>query len=140
MKIVDSSKAPSKAEEIALMGDVVVGLMVSNLQAHALHLSVTGEGSYARHKALNEYYDAVPDVTDKIAEDAQGHYEQLLDLKNPSPVEIPESVEAFVNDLNNLYIIISKAHSMTMCTAIQTVLDDAKSLINSTKYKLLFLK
>ena len=140
MEIIDSSKKPSKSEEVKLMGDVVVALMVSNLQSHALHLSVTGEGSYASHKALNEYYDALPDIMDKIAEDAQGHYEQLLSLPNPGAIEIPESTEAFVNQLNNLYIIINKAHSSTMCTAIQTVLDDAKSLINSTKYKLIFLK
>ena len=39
---------------------------------HHMHLGITGAGSYAAHKALNEIYDMFPDWVDSIVEAAQG--------------------------------------------------------------------
>ena len=39
---------------------------------HHMHLGITGAGSYAAHKALNEIYDMFPDWVDSIVEASQG--------------------------------------------------------------------
>ena len=39
---------------------------------HHMHLGITGPGSYAAHKALNEIYNMFPSWIDSIAEAAQG--------------------------------------------------------------------
>ena len=43
-------------------------LMNAATSFHKLHLKITGIGSYAGHKALNELYDALPDHADDLAE------------------------------------------------------------------------
>ena len=57
---------------------LVVELMNAATSFHKLHLSVTGDGSYAQHKALNEIYDALPELADTIAEGMQGVCEVIL--------------------------------------------------------------
>ena len=47
---------------------------------HKLHLKITGPGSYAAHKALNNLYDALPDHADSLIEGYQGASEKLLKL------------------------------------------------------------
>ena len=49
-------------------------LMQSRNQAHIYHLQVQGMGSYAAHKALNNYYEEIVDLVDSIAESYQGRY------------------------------------------------------------------
>lgn len=39
---------------------------------HHMHLGITGPGSYAAHKALNEIYDMFPDWVDSIVEASHG--------------------------------------------------------------------
>ena len=39
---------------------------------HHMHIGITGPGSYAAHKALNEIYDMFPDWVDSIVEASQG--------------------------------------------------------------------
>jgi len=46
-------------------------LFHSQVQAHIYHLQTD---SYAQHKALNDYYDAIPDIIDSIVESFQGEY------------------------------------------------------------------
>ena len=123
--------------------DKAFGILISNMfasttVAHMLHLGITGDGSYARHKALNEYYDATPDIIDSLVEEFQGHHLKLLDIPIITPPSI-KNIKEFVDHLNSLYIIVDQAQQATMCTSLKNTLDEAKSLINSTKYKLNFL-
>ena len=62
-----------------MTGSYVQSLMNAATSFHKLHLQVTGVGSYAQHKALNEIYDALPDLADGIAEGYQGACEVILD-------------------------------------------------------------
>ena len=64
----DSSKSigrPSSSLH-AQTASLVVELMNAATSFHKLHLSVTGEGSFAQHKALNEIYDNLPKLADTI--------------------------------------------------------------------------
>ena len=49
-------------------------LMASRDQAHIFHWQATGPGSYAAHKALGKYYDALPDMIDAVVEAYQGKH------------------------------------------------------------------
>ena len=43
--------------------ELVMEIMNAATSFHKLHLSVTGEGSYAQHMALNDLYEALPIIS-----------------------------------------------------------------------------
>jgi DNA-binding ferritin-like protein len=106
---------------------------------HRIHWKVTGLGSYAAHKALNEGYDAFGDHADDLVEEYQGAEEKLLDLPNTAPSEL-NSVEEALDYLRKMKDKIEALQSVMPHSEINNLLDEAKSTINSVKYKLLFLK
>jgi len=114
-------------------------LMNARTSFHKLHLKVTGEGSYAAHKALNELYDALPDHADTLVEGYQGVAEKILSYKEVSPRTL-DTVADGVNYLRDIYGMINKLQGMLPYSEIVNNLDLVKDSINSTKYKLLFLK
>ena len=52
----------------SIIGQFVSTLFASRTQAHVFHLQTTGEGSFATHKALNDYYDEIVGITDGLVE------------------------------------------------------------------------
>ena len=114
-------------------------LMNARTSIHKLHLKVKGEGSYAAHKALNELYDALPDHADTLVEGYQGAAEKLLSYKEVSPRTLDTVADA-VNYLRDIYAMVNKLQGMLPYSEIVNNLDLVKDSINSTKYKLLFLK
>jgi DNA-binding ferritin-like protein len=106
---------------------------------HRIHLKVTGLGSYAAHKALNTGYDEFGDHADDLVEEYQGAEEKLLDLPNTAPAEL-NSVEEALDFLRKMKDKITALQSVMPHSEIVNLLDNAKSTINSVKYKLLFLK
>jgi hypothetical protein len=114
-------------------------LMNARTSIHKLHLKVKGEGSYAAHKALNELYDALPDHADTLIEGYQGAAEKLLSYKEVSPRTLDTVADA-VNYLRDIYAMVNKLQGMLPYSEIVNNLDLVKDSINSTKYKLLFLK
>lgn len=106
---------------------------------HRLHLKVTGLGSYAAHKALNEAYDAFGDHADDLVEEFQGAEETLLEYPNTAPTEL-NSVEEGLEHLRKLKDKINSLQASMPYSEIVNQLDNAKSTINGVKYKLLFLK
>ena len=106
---------------------------------HRLHLKVTGLGAYAAHKALNEGYDAFGDHADDLIEQYQGAEEKILELPNTAPTEL-NSVEEGLDYLRKMKDKIESLQASMPHSEINNLLDEAKSTINSVKYKLLFLK
>ena len=127
-----------RSTEDKAFSTLIANMFASATVAHTIHLSITGDGSYAQHKALQKYYEAVPDTIDTIVEQYQGHHLKLLEITPIAPPSI-KTVKEFVSHLNFLYIIIDEAQKATMCSSLKNILDEAKGLINSTKYKLNFL-
>ena len=60
----------------AELGKLVGVLFTARTMSHMAHLKTA---SFAKHKALNEFYDDIVDLTDEIAEVAQGVY-GILDI------------------------------------------------------------
>ena len=120
--------------------DLVVEMMHAGTKLHIAHLLVTGVGSYAAHKALNEIYDALPGHADTLAEGYQGAAEKLLNYN--SSIELPQikTTDEAVSYLRTLYNKISNLQKIMPYSEIVNDLDAIKSDINSVKYKLIFLQ
>jgi len=116
-----------------------VELMNARNSFHKLHLKVTGEGSYAAHKALNKFYDQLPDFVDSLMEGYQGVSEKILACKDVAPRTL-DTVADGVAYLRDMYAMITKLQGMLPYSEIVNNLDLVKDAINSAKYKLLFLK
>jgi DNA-binding ferritin-like protein len=106
---------------------------------HKLHLKVTGTGSFAAHKALNELYDALPGHADDLAEGYQGAAEKLLSYTETAP-RILNTVEDGLGYIREMISMVSNLQSKMPYSEIVNDLDTIKSTLNSAKYKLLFLK
>ena len=105
---------------------------------HQLHLKITGPGSFAAHKALNEFYDGMPDLVDAVAEQYQGAREKLLDFPAVSPYKCG-SVQEAISHIKELYAHVDQLQKIMPFSEVVNQLDEMKSLIASTKYKLMFL-
>ena len=71
-------------------------LFHSQVQAHIYHLQTD---SYAQHKALNDYYDAIPDMIDSIVESFQGEYGIQRGYKSQPFLEDNSPIPYFENIL-----------------------------------------
>ena len=134
--IVFKPKQTSIHTEVA---DLVTELLNSAVSFHKLHLKVTGQGSFAAHKATNEIYDALPDHADDLAEGFQGASEKLLVYNDTAPKTL-NSVKEGLAYANSLKEMINSLQSKLPYSEIVNELDNVKSSINSVKYKLLFLQ
>lgn len=114
-------------------------LMNAATSFHKLHLKVTGLGSYAAHKALNELYDALPGHADDLAEGFQGASEKLLEYNDNAP-RILNSVEESLSYIRDIYSMVNSLQAVMPYSEIVNDLDNVKSTLNGIKYKLLFLK
>jgi DNA-binding ferritin-like protein len=114
-------------------------MMNAAVSFHRLHLQVKGEGSYAAHKALGAFYEGLHDKADTLIEGYQGVTEKLLTYTN-MPIRTLDTTADAVGYLRDLYNTINKVQGMMPYSEIVNNLDLVKDSINSTKYKLLFLK
>lgn len=124
-----------------MISELVAELLLLAPKVHSLHLNVTGLGSFAKHKALNEFYDSIPGLADSIAEGWQGYNEKLL---NQVDCKIPifTNTQDLLTFLRRIHGKITETQKMIPSDASEIVndLDVIKSEINSLKYKLLFLE
>ena len=115
----------------------MIGIMfMSRTFAHMAHLAITGAGSYAGHKALNEFYDGLVDLADDFAEASQGEYGILdvpyMDLKG----DINSPVDGLANHLMMLENLSKKCDDDYLLNIFQEV----QKLYRSTMYKLKHLQ
>lgn len=114
-------------------------LMNAAISFHRLHLKVTGDGSFAAHKALGEFYEGLHGHADTLIEGYQGVAEKILTYKD-MPITTLDTVADGVAYLRDMYNSVNKLQAMMPYSEIVNNLDLVKDSINSTKYKLLFLK
>jgi DNA-binding ferritin-like protein len=121
------------------MGSLISEFLEAVTSVHKAHLKITGPGSYAAHTAMGGFYDSIGDLADNIAESYQGATETLLDIPAGKQASFTSAAEC-VNFLNGLYEKVNAMQKVCSHSEIINDLDNVKSLINSTKYKLIFLK
>lgn len=95
-----------------------------------IHLAHLKTKSYSSHKALGDYYNKLTDKVDNIIECYQG-LNGLVNITIPS-----SSVEDPVKHLESLHNYINDAKSIFNDSAILNQIDEIKSLIQLTLYKL----
>lgn len=131
--------APASSSVETMTAACVSELMNAATTFHKLHLRVTGIGSYAAHKALNDLYDALPGHADDLAEGFQGASEKLLEYQDVAPRKV-SSVDEGVAYLRELHNMVTNLQGKMPYSEIVNELDTVKSTIDSAKYKLIFLK
>ena len=107
-------------------------LFHSQTQAHIYHLQTD---SYAAHKALNDYYDGIPDLLDSIVEAFQGEYGIQRGYKTQPFLEDNQPVNYFENILQQVELLRYKVCSKDN-TPLQNEIDTVVLLIKTTLYKL----
>jgi len=118
------------------MPTLITEMLHGATKTHMAHLK---SHSYAAHIALNEFYDALPELADSLAESWQGATETLLNYPEVEVKQITTTEEA-IKYLRDLYNLVQRVQDNCMYSEIINNLDLVKSQINSTKYKLIFLK
>ena len=120
-----------------LVGQFVSTLFASRTQAHVFHLQTP---SFAVHSALNIYYDEIVGLTDSFVEAYQGKYGIVTGYSNVALLEY-ESCEEIINYFTVLSMYIAKTREM-ICqdSYLQNIIDEVVALVNSTLYKLKYLK
>lgn len=138
LKKADYSVKTGGTEE-AMVAACVSELMNASVSFHKLHLRVTGTGSYAAHKALNDLYDALPEHADDLAEGYQGAAEKILDYTELAPRKLGTVTEGIIY-IRELVKMVSTLQGSLQYSELINELDNVKSTLNSAKYKLNFLK
>jgi hypothetical protein len=116
--------------------EMVSHLLHSQTQVHAFHLQTK---SYAEHKALQKYYEDVDDLIDALVESYQGKYSILKGYKN-YPIEDYKDTTTTINYLKDLCEKVEELRGCCKESYIQSQIDLVCELINSTLYKMRFLK
>lgn len=117
------------------VGEFAGYLLNSAVQGHIYHLQTK---SFAAHKALNEFYDAMPEMADSLIESFQGKYGiikkymSFVPLEDDNPIAYLTKCLEYVN--NNRYTTFKKED-----TNLQNEIDNVVTLIEGTLYKLKFL-
>lgn len=111
-------------------------LLHSRTQAHTLHLQTK---SFAEHSALNGYYDGIGDLVDGLIESYQGKYSLLKGYKQYPINDYKDNTET-INYFKDLCDKVTDLKECCKDSYIQNQIDTVCELINSTIYKLRFLK
>jgi hypothetical protein len=115
---------------------MVCKILHSRNQAHIYHLQTQ---SFAEHKALNDYYDGILGLFDAIIESYQGKYGIIRTYKTFKIEQYKNNkktisyFERLLDDIDNLRGSVEDSY-------LQNQIDTVEELINSTIYKLKFLK
>jgi len=115
--------------------DFVGTLFLGRDVAHSVHLNTR---SYAKHAALNTFYDEVIDLADKFAEAYQGKYGLIGPIALQSAKKQGNIIEFLEDQLAEIHSARHKVVDKD-CTAIHNIIDEIEALYMSTLYKLRFL-
>lgn len=111
----------------------VLSLMHSQTNAHILHLQ---SRSYSEHKALQGYYEGVDDLIDSFVEAYQGKYGLIEEY----PVEYNAPAPALQYMIGLSDYIANTRTDLPQDSELQNIIDEIARLVDSTIYKLRFLK
>ena len=114
----------------------LVGLLfLGRNVAHSVHLNTR---SYAKHVALNTFYDSVIDHADAFAEAYQGRHGLIGPIAIPAAKKTTNIIEFLADQLDEIekgrYEVCDKDDS-----SLQQLIDNIVELYLTTLYKLRFL-
>lgn len=113
--------------------EFIAALLHSGTVAHFMHLSTD---SLSVHEALNSYYHEIIDLVDEYAEAFMGRYEQIK--KWPEEFHSASDPVDYFTKLKDF--VAQARQDLPQDTELQNLVDEIADLVNSTLYKLRFLK
>jgi hypothetical protein len=121
------------------MNNLIAHLFLARELTHRAHLAATGDGSFASHMALGEFYPAIGDLADTLTETWQGYTGELLTipmLYGDVTAPILDVLKAHRDWIGlQRYVAAPPDNSM-----IQNIIDEIVQQYSHTIYKLTFLK
>ena len=105
--------------------------------AHFAHWRAKGDGSFARHMALGEFYDGVIDAIDPLVEAYQGAYDLIGNI--PAPTDMQKDVLKCL-EADAKWI---EEHHEDICQgnrAVANLIDTLTGVYLSAIYKLKYLR
>jgi hypothetical protein len=111
-------------------------LLHSQTQVHTLHLQTQ---SYSEHKATQKYYEGVDSLVDGLIESYQGKY-GIVKGYETMKIQDWQSTEKTCEYMKNLCKQVDNLRDCCEDSYLQNQIDTIIELINSTIYKLRFLK
>ena len=116
------------------MNEYVGTLMQSRNQTHIYHLQTT---SYAKHVALQEYYEGIIDLIDGLVEAYQGKYEIIKGYKMIGTLEDMSDEGDITNYIKKIARYCElKREKLPQDNFLTNIYDDIDVLLRSTHYKL----
>jgi hypothetical protein len=120
------------------IGEFIGTLFHSATITHFMHLRAEGVGSYAKHVALGTYYDEIVDLTDTLAETIQGCYGELIEGYPSMFANVTGDALEYMLMLKDY--VADNRKALPQDSNIQNEVDSIATLIDSTLYKLTFLR
>ncbi len=115
--------------------DFIGTLFLARDVTHSVHLNTR---SYAKHVALNEFYDNIVNLADKFAEAYQGRHGLIGPITLMSAKKTTDVIEFLKDSLADIeemrYKVCEKDD-----TPLQNIIDEIVGQYLSTLYKLKFL-
>ena len=116
------------------VGEYFLTLFHGATNTHLLHLQ---SKSYSQHQALGIYYDEVVDLIDSLVEAYQGKNQTIVIYPNVYQMPAGDAL----TELKNISAYVVKNRAIVGTDSeLQNITDEIQALINSTIYKLTFLK
>jgi hypothetical protein len=117
------------------MGEFFLTLLHAATNAHILHLQTK---SFSEHSALGTFYTELPDLVDGVIEAVQGLTGEIIQY----PVDYYPPLDNGLDELEALkeYVESERYRVLPQESEIQNEVDAISKLIDSTLYKLKFLK
>ena len=112
----------------------------SRQMAHVYHLQAKGEGSYALHMALDEYYKNIIKLNDELIEVYQGQYDILEDYEIIETADKPDNAIQYFIEVAEFIKSTRKVAFVEEDTHLQNIIDGMVALLYKTLYKLKNLK
>jgi len=116
------------------MNEYVGTLMQSRNQTHIFHLQTS---SYAKHVALQEYYEGIIDLIDSLVEAYQGKYDILTDYKMIgvlADIEEDDNVLTYIEKIARYCEL--KREKLPQDGFLNNIYDDIDTLLRTTQYKI----
>jgi len=117
-------------------GELLITLLNAATVGHVLHLQ---SKSYSEHKALQTFYSELPDLVDGVIEAWQGRHQDLVQYPDQI-VELSEHKYALEFMMFLKILVDDEREVLGDESEIQNLVDGIAELIDSTIYKLTFLR
>jgi hypothetical protein len=115
-------------------GEFILTLLHAATNTHILHLQ---SKSFSEHMALGTFYEELPELVDALVESIQGLTGEIIQY----PEMYYRPADSGMQELEDLMEFVKQGREvLPQDSEVQNEVDNIANLINSTLYKLRFLK